>query len=549
MSSEEVGEPEDPQLWARQVLEFSKDLLLEAKKVCMPHTGEPVSVRIGIHSGDVVSGLIGTKLPKFSLFGDTMNSASRMESTGSPNRIHVSAATYALLLSCEDGGWEPTGGVQVKGKGFMQTYFWVPPGVRLVSPPAGSPISLSASSNDPTYAANTITTPSPDNSGFMALPGQNQAAGIMTPAGAPGSPYSPPTDATTMRSSSARSTSAAGHTGVTGGCRSSGENAGSSATMGAGVPRKSSERSPGSGSPADSPSLGSTYVLGGASFGRNALAHVGSRRVRHLSLDPTYWGARHPNGNPHGSTAPGALMVAEGQEDGAQPAGQGQLNAVASPRGAGEHMLHPQQAYVTDAPPPSYFGGTNGGGMAPPPSCLSRNNSSGMVRCEAQSRTLRSFSTTAARRNYRSSRRCLSHRFTSYNSSTAAGLPSSDGMLTSPRALRSGHGSLDQHLLRSRLISQSINSHPTHDLQHVMDSFHDFNHRAILDQHSPVDQHNARELALGNGSSGHDPLRVILRALPVQNMGATAFGGGQRTPSCIQSPTGQPLTRPKASVP
>ena len=56
--------------------------------------------------------------------GDTMNTASRMESTSTPGCIQVSESTWQLLKDVDQ--WRATGGVEVKGKGIMNTYFWVP---------------------------------------------------------------------------------------------------------------------------------------------------------------------------------------------------------------------------------------------------------------------------------------------------------------------------------------------------------------------------------------------------------------------------------------
>jgi len=109
---------------AKNIIAFSNDALCAARETIISSSfdKEYLSVRIGIHTGDIVSGMIGQKLPKFSLFGDTMNIASRMEKCGKPNRIHVSQDTYALLPEEE---WEYTGGVFVKGCGQMDTYLLV----------------------------------------------------------------------------------------------------------------------------------------------------------------------------------------------------------------------------------------------------------------------------------------------------------------------------------------------------------------------------------------------------------------------------------------
>jgi adenylate cyclase len=83
------------------------------------HT-ESLSLRIGLHTGPVVAGIIGTKKFSYDLWGDTVNTASRMESRGIINGIQVSAVTAERLK--ERYVLEPRGMIEVKGKGLMETY-------------------------------------------------------------------------------------------------------------------------------------------------------------------------------------------------------------------------------------------------------------------------------------------------------------------------------------------------------------------------------------------------------------------------------------------
>ena len=82
-----------------------------------------VQFRIGIHTGPVVAGVIGTKKFIYDVWGDTVNVASRMESTGEPGRIQVTAAVEARLR--DRFQLEPRGVVEIKGKGPMPTFFLV----------------------------------------------------------------------------------------------------------------------------------------------------------------------------------------------------------------------------------------------------------------------------------------------------------------------------------------------------------------------------------------------------------------------------------------
>jgi class 3 adenylate cyclase/CheY-like chemotaxis protein len=79
--------------------------------------------RIGIHTGPVVAGVIGTHKFIYDVWGDTVNTASRMETFGAPDRIHVSAELRAALG--QRYVFEHRGPLEVKGKGIMETYFLV----------------------------------------------------------------------------------------------------------------------------------------------------------------------------------------------------------------------------------------------------------------------------------------------------------------------------------------------------------------------------------------------------------------------------------------
>jgi len=83
--------------------------------------GQPLRLRIGINSGPVAAGVIGTKKFSFDMWGDTVNVAARMESHGESMRIQVSEATYQILH--DQYLFEERGSISVKGKGEMNTYF------------------------------------------------------------------------------------------------------------------------------------------------------------------------------------------------------------------------------------------------------------------------------------------------------------------------------------------------------------------------------------------------------------------------------------------
>src|SRR4029079_16602476 len=95
----------------------------EAVTASATNADGPLELRIGINSGPLTARVIGRKRFLYDLWGDAVNTASRMESNGTPGRIQITRATYDLVKDtfvCEERGTIP-----VKGKGEMETWYLI----------------------------------------------------------------------------------------------------------------------------------------------------------------------------------------------------------------------------------------------------------------------------------------------------------------------------------------------------------------------------------------------------------------------------------------
>uniref|UniRef100_A0A8B9JHB6 Guanylate cyclase n=1 Tax=Astyanax mexicanus TaxID=7994 RepID=A0A8B9JHB6_ASTMX len=111
-------------LHTREIARMSLALLEAVYSFRIRHRPDlQLRLRIGIHTGPVCAGVVGLKMPRYCLFGDTVNTASRMESNGEALKIHVSEATRAVLQEFNCFQLELRGDIEMKGKGRMRTYW------------------------------------------------------------------------------------------------------------------------------------------------------------------------------------------------------------------------------------------------------------------------------------------------------------------------------------------------------------------------------------------------------------------------------------------
>ena len=112
----------------KRIAMFAIDALKVANATMIDSEDESlgyVNIRVGFHSGSVVADVVGNRSPRYCLFGDTVNTASRMESNSEKNRIHCSReARDLLVVQVPDLPMKSRGMIKVKGKGNMLTY-WV----------------------------------------------------------------------------------------------------------------------------------------------------------------------------------------------------------------------------------------------------------------------------------------------------------------------------------------------------------------------------------------------------------------------------------------
>lgn len=97
-----------------EIATMALDLLDASSFFKIPRSIDTLQIRCGVHTGPVVAGIVGTKMPRYCLFGDTVNTASRMESTGEAHKIHITEEMNQALMKVGGFKTEHRGLIDVK---------------------------------------------------------------------------------------------------------------------------------------------------------------------------------------------------------------------------------------------------------------------------------------------------------------------------------------------------------------------------------------------------------------------------------------------------
>lgn len=162
------GLPEPTAEHSERMADFALGMVEAMRKVCAENGNVDLSMRVGLHSGTCVAGVLMGERARFQLFGDTINTASRMESTGVAGRVQVSETTAQLLRDSAQFELEYRGKVNAKGKGTLETYWLLR---RVAGEPYQAPSRTSLGSFPP-------PSPTPSFRGpFMNMLGRRSASG------------------------------------------------------------------------------------------------------------------------------------------------------------------------------------------------------------------------------------------------------------------------------------------------------------------------------------------------------------------------------------